>query len=227
MAPQKVKTGLDGLDSQLGGGLPKGSITTVSGSTGSGKSIFAMQFLVNGIRSAGEPGLYIAIEESKNTLYRNMASINWDLKQYESSNQLVIIDFPFHEVDQLLDNRNPIKELVDRFGVERVVIDSIMPVAVKFQSDGEMRKGFMRMMENIRAWDTTAIITTNDVSPSTYHIMPQTEFGIERFTDGWMHLYYLFKANQRKRMLEVIKMKGSEHGTKMVPFSIGKNGISL
>ena len=227
MAPQKVKTGLDGLDSQLGGGLPKGSITTVSGSTGSGKSIFAMQFLVNGIKSAGEPGLYIAIEESKNTLYRNMASINWDLKQYESSNQLVIIDFPFHEVDQLLDNRNPIKELVDRFGVERVVIDSIMPVAVKFQSDGEMRKGFMRMMENIRAWDTTAIITTNDVSPSTYHIMPQTEFGIERFTDGWMHLYYLFKANQRKRMLEVIKMKGSEHGTKMVPFSIGKNGISL
>ncbi len=227
MAPQKVKTGMDELDSQLGGGLPKGSITTVSGSTGSGKSIFAMQFLVNGIRSSGEPGLYIAIEESKNTLYRNMSSINWDLRQYESSSQLVIIDFPFHEVDQLIDNRNPIKELVDRFGVERVVIDSVMPVAVKFQSDSEMRKGFMKMIENIRAWDTTTLITTNDISPATYHIMPQTEFGIERFTDGWMHLYYLFKANERKRMLEVIKMKGSEHDTKMVPFSIGKNGISL
>jgi circadian clock protein KaiC len=227
MAPQKVKTGWKKLDDQLGGGLPKGSITTVSGPTGSGKSIFALQFLVNGIKSAGEPGLYIAIEESKSTLYRNMASMGWDLKQYESSNQLVIIDFPFHEVDQLLDNRNPIKELVDRFGIERVAIDSVMPVAMKFQSQGDMSRGFMRMIENMRAWDTTALITTNDVSPKTDQIMPQTEFGIERFTDGWMHLYYLFKASQRKRMLEVIKMKGSEHETGMVPFEIDKSGISL
>jgi circadian clock protein KaiC len=186
-----------------------------------------MQFLLNGIKGAGEPGLYIAIEESKSTLYRNMASMNWDLRQYESSNQLVIIDFPFHEVDQLLDSRNPIKELVDRFGVERVVIDSIMPVAVKFQGDGEMKKGFMKMIENIRAWDTTALITTNDANAATYNIMPQTEFGIERFTDGWLHLYYQFKASERKRMLEVIKMKGSEHDSSMVPFSIGKGGISL
>jgi circadian clock protein KaiC len=227
MAVQRVKTGLGKLDVMLGGGLPKGSITTVSGPTGSGKSVLGIQFLISGIKTAGEPGLYIAIEESKSTLYRNMASLGWDIKQYESSNQLVVIDFPFHEVDQLIDNRNPLKELIDRFGVERVVIDSIMPVAAKFQTDGERNKAFMKMIENARAWDTTTLIMTNDVKATTDQIMPQTEFGAERFTDGWIHLYYLFKANQRKRMLEIVKMKGSEHETGMVPFTIGKNGISL
>jgi circadian clock protein KaiC len=227
MAGQRVSTGWKSLDSQLGGGLPKGSITAVSGATGSGKSIFALQFLINGIKSSGEPGLYIAIEESKNTVYRNMAGFGWDLRQYEDSNQLVIIDFPFHEVDQLLDMKNPIKELVDRFGVERAVIDSIMPVAAKFQSEGEMRKGFMRMIENIRAWDTTTMITTNDFKPATFQTMPQTEFGIERFTDGWIHMHYAQKAGKRKRALEIIKMKGSAHETEAVPFEIKKGGIDI
>ena len=225
MATQKIKTGWERLDDQLGGGLPKGSITAVSGSTGSGKSIFAMQFLMNGIRTSGEPGIYIAIEESKNSLYRSMASISWDLRQYESSNQLTIIDYPFHEVDQLLDQRNPVKELIDRFGVERVVIDSIMPVAVKFATENEMKRGFLKLIENIRAWDTTTMVLTNDINATTYHVMPQTEFGIEKFTEGWIHLYNIFKANERKRTMEVLKMKGSGHKTNMMPFAIGPTGI--
>jgi len=226
-ATQKIRTGWEKLDDQLGGGLPKGSITTVSGSTGSGKSIFAMEFLINGIKASGEPGLYIAIEESKNSLYRSMASMGWDIRQYETSNQLVIIDYPFHEVDQLLDQRNPVKELVDRFGVERVVIDSIMPVAVKFPNENEMKRGFLKLIENIRAWDTTTMVLTNDLNATTYHVMPQTEFGIERFSEGWIHLYNVFKANERKRVMEVLKMKGTMHKTSMMPFSIDQTGINL
>ena len=62
MALEKVETGIPGVDEMLGGGLPKGSVSIISGSPGVGKSSFAMQFLMNGIER-GEPGVYLTVEE--------------------------------------------------------------------------------------------------------------------------------------------------------------------
>jgi len=102
-----------------------------------------------------------------------------------------------------------------------------MPVAVKFPNENEMKRGFLKLIENIRGWDTTTMILTNDLNATTYHVLPQTEFGIERFTEGWIHLYNIFKTSERKRVMEVLKMKGTMHKTNMMPFSIDKTGIKL
>ena len=72
MKKELCKTGIAGLDKMLNGGLPKGSISTISGPTGSGKSTLALQFLVNGAQKYGETGLYVAIEESQELIYRHM-----------------------------------------------------------------------------------------------------------------------------------------------------------
>ena len=91
-----IKSGIPGLDNILGGGFLDGSITTVSGPTGSGRSTFALQFILE----SNSPGLYISIEESKKDLFFHMSGYKWDLEKAEEERRLVILDYPIYEVDQ-------------------------------------------------------------------------------------------------------------------------------
>lgn len=228
MKREIVQTGMDGLDAMLSGGLTKGSITTLSGPTGCGKSTLAMQFLVNGAEKYKEPGLYIALEETRDTTYSNMAGYDWDVQKLEREKKILFLDYPIHEVDQFLFKNSAIEELVATMGIERVVIDSIMPIALLFQSDDERQKGFLKLIENIRRWNTTTIIVSEDTPATTQDVLPRTKYGMESLTDAWMHMYYLYdQEGERKRALEVLKMKGVPHATRIVPLEIRANGVNV
>lgn len=223
-----VETGIEGLDFMLAGGLTRGTITALSGPTGCGKSTLAMQFLVNGAEKYSEPGLYIALEETRNTTYTNMASYKWDLAKLENEKKLLFLDYPIHEVDQFLFSNSAIEELISSMDIERVVIDSIMPIALLFQNEDERKKGFLKLIANIRKWGTTTIIVSEDTPATTQDVLPSTKYGLESLTDGWVHMYYIYdEEGNRKRALEVVKMKGVMHLTKIVPLEINENGISV
>jgi len=224
-----VKSGIPGLDKVLGGGLLHGSVITLSGPTGCGKSTFAMQFLVKGILESKEPGIYIAIEESKDAMYFHMSGYKWDLDKLEKSRQLVFLDYPVYEVDQFLNQYSAIQEIINSTGARRVVIDSIMPVALYFPNDDERKKGFLKLIDNIRKWDATTLIVSEDTNATTADVLPSTKYGIETFTDGWIHIYSLFsaKTRERERALEVLKMKGISHSAKIHPAKMDSNGFSI
>src|SRR5664280_2357525 len=76
----KAPTGIQGLDEITGGGLPKGRPTLLCGSTGSGKTLLAMEFLVQGATQFNEPGVFMAFEETAEDLIKNSASLGFDLK---------------------------------------------------------------------------------------------------------------------------------------------------
>ncbi|MEW6528824.1 MAG: ATPase domain-containing protein [Candidatus Micrarchaeota archaeon] len=227
MKREIVPTGIDGLDAMLNGGLTKGSITTLSGPTGCGKSTLAMQFLINGAEKYNETGLYIVLEETKDRVYSNMAGYTWDITKLERTKKMLFLDYPIHETNQFLSKNSAIEELITTLGVERVVIDSIMPIALLFQNADERQKGFLTLIEYIRAWNATTIIVSEDTPATTQDILPRTKFGIESLADTWLHMYYLYDSGQlRKRALEVLKMKGVQHSTKLVPFEITQDGIN-
>ena len=75
----KAPTGIEGLDEITAGGLPAGRTTLVCGSAGSGKTIFGLEFLVHGAIDFGEPGVFMAFEETPNELTQNVASFGFDL----------------------------------------------------------------------------------------------------------------------------------------------------
>src|SRR3954463_9484973 len=77
----KAATGVPGLDEITGGGLPRGRTTLVVGGPGSGKTILALQFLVNGARDHGEPGIFVAFEETSDRIVANADGFDWDLDQ--------------------------------------------------------------------------------------------------------------------------------------------------
>lgn len=78
-AVQKLATGIPGFEHISFGGLPKGRTTLVSGSAGSAKTVFAMQFLIEGVRASGEGGVFVTFEESPEDIIRNMRGFGWDL----------------------------------------------------------------------------------------------------------------------------------------------------
>jgi len=229
MGQDFIKSGIIGLDDVLGSGFLKGSICSLSGPTGSGKSTFAMQFLVNGALKAKEPGLYISIEESKQSMYFHMSGYTWDLEKMEKNRQFVFLDYPIFEVDQFLTQNSAIQEIISKIGIKRVVIDSIMPVAIYFKEENERKKGFLKLIENIRRWGTTTLIISEDTPATTQDVLPDTHYGIETFTDGWLHLYYLYspKERERTRAIEVLKMKGVHHSSKIYPCEITDDGFVI
>ncbi|MEK6981781.1 MAG: ATPase domain-containing protein [Candidatus Micrarchaeota archaeon] len=223
-----IKSGVEDFDEILGGGLLKGSVITLSGSTGSGKSTFGMQFLVEGAKNK-ESGLYISIEEGRQAVFDHLRSYSWDIAKFEKNKQIVFLDYPFHEVDQLLNNSGAIQELINSFGIKRVVIDSILPLALHFQTDDERKKNFIKFIDGLRKWGVTVLLISEDVPATTLDVLPDTKYGVETFSDGWIHIYYLYspKEKQRTRAIEVLKMKGVAHSTKIYPCEISDNGFVL
>jgi KaiC/GvpD/RAD55 family RecA-like ATPase len=223
-----IRSGIPGLDEILGGGMLKNTIYTLSGPTGSGKSTFGMQFLVSGATQEKQPGLYISIEETKESTYFHMSGYKWDLDKLERNKQLVFLDYPIYEVDQFLAQNSAIAEIINTLGIERVVIDSIMPVALLFNGEDERKRGFLKLIDNIRKWKTTTLILSEDVPATTQDVLPDTRYGIESFTDGWLHLYFLYeRARERKRAIEVLKAKGVSHSTKIYPIDLNEAGFTV
>jgi KaiC/GvpD/RAD55 family RecA-like ATPase len=229
MERRLIKSGVPGLDRILGGGFLEGSITSVSGPTGSGRSTIALQFLYNGAMQYGEPGLYISIEESKQDFFFHMGGYNWDLEKAEKEKKLVFLDYPIYEVDQILTQYGAIQEIISSTGVKRVVIDSIMPIALFFPDEHERKKGFLKLIDNIRKWKTTTLILAENIESAGRESLPNSAYRIESFTDGWinLHHYYDEKKGERSRSVDVIKMKGVRHSTKSYPADIGLEGFTI
>ncbi len=224
-----IKSGIPGLDRILGGGFLEKSIVTIGGSTGAGKSTFVMQFLYKGATEFNEPGLYISIEESKESMLFHMSGYKWEIRKAEKEQKLVFLDYPVYEVDQFLQQYGAIQEIINTVGIKRVVIDSIMPIALYFSSEDERKKGFLKFIENVRKWGVTTLIVSEDTTASSMDDIPNTTYGIESFTDGWINISYKFdpKKKERVRMIEVIKMKGVHHSMKLYPVAVGKEGFKV
>jgi len=223
---ERINSGIDGLDAFLGGGYIRSSSITVSGPTGSGKSTFGMQFLLGGVER-GEKGIYISLEEDKRTFLRNASGYRWNTTKLEREQKLYILDYPLGETDQLIEKNSAVEELIFTTGAERIVIDSIRPLAVRFNNEEERMRVFLRLMQNLRRWDVTALVITEDLHPTTFNVIPETKYGIESLTDVWIHLYYLYEKGKRKRVMEILKMKGTHHHRGLIPFEIREDGIVL
>ncbi|MFH1785209.1 MAG: ATPase domain-containing protein [Candidatus Micrarchaeota archaeon] len=224
-----IKSCVPGLDMVLGGGLLENSIVTVSGPTGCGKSTLAAQFIHNGAVQENEPGLYISLEESRSDFLFHTSSYNWDFQSLEMDKKFILLDYPIHEVDQIVNQASAIQEIIATTGVKRVVIDSIMPIAMFFQGEDERKKGFLKFMENLRKWKATILIVSEDITVVETEHVPNTGYIIESFADGWINMFYKYNEErmERSRYLEVLKMKGVGHSTKSYPIAIDNDGLRV
>jgi KaiC/GvpD/RAD55 family RecA-like ATPase len=223
MEENKAKSGIPGLDRMLGGGFLRHSTIAVAGETGSGRTIFASQFLVKGAE-AGEPGLFLSFDEQKNSIYPNLASFGWDMLSLEREQKLVFIEYPQNELAAFSEQEGAIKDLISTMGIKRVVIDSITPYALLFSATEERQVKTLRLVNAVKGWKATAMICS-EALPGPEHAVPHTISGVESFCDGFIHLGFMRRGGRRVREIEIVKMRGCRHEHELREAAITDSGF--
>jgi circadian clock protein KaiC len=225
----KAPTGIRGLDEVTGGGLPQGRTTLVCGPAGCGKTLLAMEFLVRGVTEYGEPGVFIAFEESADDLIANVASLGFDLAQLQADGEIMIDHVGV--VDQDLDDTGEwdldglflrLGAAVDAIGAKRVVIDTIETLFGAFSNTAVLRAELRRLFAWLKERELTAVITGERGDGAL------TRHGIEEYvSDCVIVLDHRVTEQTSTRRLRVVKYRGSLHGTNEYPFLIGESGLSV
>lgn len=222
---ERLSTGVAGLDEMMHGGLHAGDSLVIAGPAGSGKTTFALQFVQAGIR-AGETAV-IAIFEEHPEVYLNRAKASdVDLKQAVKDDRLRIIYLrPLDlSVDETLDE---IRSAVKAIGATRVVLDSIsgfeMALAPGFRED--FRESLYRLIGALTSLGVT-MYSTIEITDS--HVgMNLTGYQVSFLTDDIISLRYVEMEGELRKVLLVVKMRGSDHSRVFRLYETTSAGIVL
>ncbi|AKB60203.1 circadian clock protein KaiC [Methanosarcina mazei] len=226
---KKTPTGISGLDDITYGGLPEGRTTLVYGSAGSGKILMAMEFLVKGAENYGEPGVFMAFEETAEDLAENFASMGFDLDSLEARNKL-IVDYVRIEKSEIEETGEYDLEglfirlglAIDSIGAKRVALDTLEVLFSGFQNEAILRSELRRLFRWLKDRGVTAIVTGERGETSL------TRYGLEEYVaDCVIFLDNRMEEQIATRRLRIIKYRGSKHGTNEYPFMIEEDGMSV
>ena len=218
----RVSSGISKLDTLLQGGFQKNSINLVAGTAGSGKSIFAIQFLVEGFKK-GESGIYITFEEKKEKVYESMLEFGWDLAKYEKEGKFSFLEYTPEQVKKVLvEGGGIIEHIIEKMKAKRLVIDSITSFVLLYEDELTKKEAALALFELINKWDCTAVLTSQG-NVADESVTAAMEFEV----DGIIFLYHRKQKGVRNRALEVIKMRGTKIPDKTFPFDITKEGIEV
>jgi KaiC/GvpD/RAD55 family RecA-like ATPase len=240
----RVATGIKGLDEVLNGGLPKARTILIVGSPGSGKTTFAMQFLAGGAK-AGEPGLYVSLDEKPERVKTNLSSFGWNLDSLEDSGKLTFIDAtqlkrPGHRISQTsLEPENPvgltlpeltlgslvrtIRRVAAEEGTQRVVVDPITSLMLRYPEEAKRRRALMLFFDALESTGCSCLVTSELRTSELAR-----RFQIEEFlSQGVVLLHTMVHEGNVIRGLQVEKMRGISHDAQLRPYQIGATGIEV
>lgn len=221
---KRVPTGISNFDELMEGGFERNSTNMIVGGSGSGKSILATQFLVEGMKH-GEKCLYVTFEEKKKQFYDNMLEFGWDLVEYERKGLFVFLEYtPIKVKTMLEEGGGTIESFVLSHKITRIVIDSITSFALLFEDELSRREAALSLFNMIKKWSCTSLLTSEEDSTEEKKLSSKS---LEFESDSIILLYFVREKNQRQRYLEILKMRGTNHSKKIYKFSIGKNGIVI
>jgi len=226
---QKTPTGIDGLDEITNGGLPKGRTTLVCGGAGSGKTVLGMEFLIHGIADYGEPGVFMAFEETEKDLAQNVTSFGFDLERLQREGKLAV-DHVFIERSEIEETGEydleglfiRLGNAVDSIKAKRVVLDTIEVLFSGLRNESIIRAELRRLFRWLKDKGLTAIVTgeRGDGLLSRY--------GLEEYVaDCVILLDHRVTEQLSTRRLRIVKYRGTLHGTDEYPFLMGEDGISV
>ena len=233
----RIKTGIKGFDELVEGGLPEGRSFLISGGTGTGKTIFATQFVINGALM-GEPGIYLTLDERPELIREDMLCFGWNLRELEDQGKLQIIDGTIAKVgipsdeefslpatgfdlDKLL---LELMRAIKKIGARRVVIDSIPALGLDFESEHEVRKAVLKIIYLLARAGVTTILTT-EINEGSKQF---GKYGVEEYVaDGVIVLHYMGIGTQSNRTLHIRKMRATKHSEDLHPVKIGETGLTI
>ncbi len=235
MKLERCPSGIPGFDELCEGGFIRDKSYLLSGTSGTGKTIFALQFIVNGILEYNEPGIFIATEERPQNIREFASTFNWDLEKLEDENMLALVDatsmkigLPSDEkyVDiRPFDTRSLLDQVIsiqDEIGAKRCALDSTTSIGFMINDVSKFRVELLKISTTFEILGLTSIFTCEIVEGS----QAISRFGVENFvTEGTIVLRFERSGHVRIRTLEIVKMRGTKHSFRIHPFDIKDDGI--
>ncbi len=219
----RVPTGIVHFDKLVEGGFEKNSTNLVVGGPGSGKTIFGMQFIIEGLKR-GESCLFITFEEGKESFYHNMKRFSWSLEDYEKKGLFTFLNYTPGKVKSMLEEGGGIIEsIIIKNKVSRLVIDSMTSFTLLFEDELEKREASLDLFNMVKKWNCTSLVTLEDNPDLEHKIYRALEFE----ADSILLMQFMRKFISRERYIEVLKMRGTNHSKGLYKFLITKKGIEL
>ncbi len=230
--PKKASTGIAGLDEITGGGLPQGRTTLLVGGPGSGKTIFALQFLVQGAAIGDEPGIFVAFEESADRIVANADGFGWKLAELRQTKMFFIDGQP--APDLVLSGAFDLGGLLAvleaktrEMNAKRIVFDALDIVLALMPDEAAKRREVYRLHAWLLEHELTAIITAK-ADGETVSTEGKQPFGFMQFmVDCAVVLNHCVVQGVSQRNLRVQKYRGSSFDQNESPFLIGRNGFEV
>jgi len=233
---KRTPTGIPGLDELIEGGFIENDSILIAGSTGTGKTTFALQFLYYGAKELDEPGIYVTFEEMPQTVRQDMYRYGWDFEKLEKNNKLAFLDACSTRTGVKTDEKyvlsgigfeemiTEIAKIVGEIDARRLVLDSLTTWTMQYKYEWEIRKEILRLVSFLKELGVTSLLLT-EMPEGSNQI---SKYGIEEFVArGVIVLYYRRSGIEMRRYLLVRKMRGTKHASKFYAMDITDTGIQV
>jgi len=224
-----LSTGVKGLDDMLGGGIPEGKIILVCGGTGTGKTIFSMQVLLQAL-SRGEVCVFTTLEEPMPSIRQNLLALGWNLSEWEKKGLLRCLDFRMVPTSSLAKDReagdyqlstSEILTVIDATRAKMVAIDPLTSLIIQEARSGRKRFLIGEFFESLRKLGCTVIVTS-ETSPH------EGDFYMEQFlADGVILLGKDVRDYQLVKTLRIDKMRGLAYDEQPRRYTITDRGFQV
>jgi len=219
---ERVTWGNEGLDAMCDGGLFRDSISLVSGASGTGKTMVAIEYICGGLNS-GERSLLFAFEESRKQIYRNARDFGTDFEQMEKEGRLkVICHYP--EIMGLEDHLNSMNKTISEFKPARIAVDSLSALE-RVATSRSFREFVIGLVATIKGQQIAGLFTST--TPTVPGGGSVTEAHISSLTDLIIQLRNLELNGEMRRAITVLKMRGSQHDKDIRELIIKSSGIII
>ncbi|MDE1825504.1 MAG: hypothetical protein KGH61_01535 [Candidatus Micrarchaeota archaeon] len=231
----QVKTGIQGLDAMLYGGIPEGNQVVVAGGPGAGKTLLCFEFLYRNAQM-GNPGVFFALEEEPSRMLLNAKSAFTDFSDIDKmiTDKKMIIDGK-EPSDKMLAASDPsgyefgkvvseLEDLISSIGATRVVIDSASVLNMLISDPIAYRRAMISLISDMRRLNVTTLLTMEADNPERSKLQFKPEFFL---FDGIISMYQTGEEEKRIRAMEIIKMRGSRHSFVTTPYEINPSGFRV
>jgi len=229
---KKKSTGNGELDVMVGGGYPEGHIILIGGNTGAGKTTFGFEFLYHGAAVEDEAGVFVAVEEPVDQVKKTSAAHGWDLEKLEKEKKIAFVNPDIVDInpDKLL---RQIINAAESVNAKRMHIDSISSVEGATLNEEEVRQFLWQLSTYLKSKGITCTmtyLTTEVFAAQGGHLLggsESSELRLSSIVDGILLLRYVEHEQSVKRLITVLKMRGSMHDRDIREYNIEKGGIKI
>lgn len=217
--------GIKGLDEMLSGGLIEGTVSSIIGSYGTGKTNFAQYFIWHGLLQ-GQNALFITLEERTSRILGYMENKGWDVSKYLDST-FTIVNLDPSDFNLAINSvKNELPTLIKKTGAHRVVIDPISLFEDLFHDDATRRREMMRFLEALRDLHCTSLLISEADRANSFSSKYNL---IEYLSDTVIVLKYARGSDVTDVHLavEVVKMRMSQHSREVKPFEIYQDSVTV